>query len=461
MTVAVLDIGKSNVKLNAATEAGAILETLSTPNPSRPGPPYRHHDLAALEAWLLEALAALARRHDIAAIVACGHGSGGVLVDAAGPALPMMDYEQSVPPDIDAAYRAAAGSYRERGSAFMLGAAHTGRQLFWMQHAFPDRVAGARAYLAVPQYWAWRLSGVMAAEVSSLAAQSHLWVAPDRAYAAIVASRGWTRLMPPLRPAWATLGCVLPAVAARTGLSAGTRVLCGVHDSTANFYRYQAAGWRDFAVVSTGTWIVALTDTADPERLDEARGMTCNADVTGKPLGGTVSMGGREFSHVAGDPCDPGPSPPAVAAGLVARGTMALPSFGHDDNLFPGRAGRGAIIGPPPRTPIERRALAMLYTGLLTDACLDALDAHGDVVLDGSFTADPLYGAVVAALRPGSRVRVSPEAAGPAAGAALLATHETRAAPVAASLATPPTLDMPGLAAYRARWRTLCTEISQ
>ena len=461
MTVAVLDVGKSNIKLNAVTEAGAILETLSTPNLSLPGPPYRHHDLAAQEAWLMNALAALARRYDISTIVACGHGSGGVLVDEAGPALPMMDYEQAAPPDIDADYRAAAGDFRDRGSAIMLGAAHTARQLFWMQRADPGAVEGARAFLAVPQYWAWRLSGVAAAELSSLAAQSHLWAVPDCAYAPIVAAEGWERLMPPLRPAWATLGPVLPRIAARTGLPENARVLCGVHDSTANFYRYQAAGWRDFAVVSTGTWIVALTDAADPERLDEARGMTCNADVAGRRLSGAICMGGREFAHVAGDPCEPGPSSPALAAELVARGTLVLPSFGGDDNLFPGRAGQGAIIGPPPQTPAARRALGVLYTALLTDACLDALGAAGDVLLDGPFSADPLYCALVAGFSAEASVRVSREAGGPAAGAALLATHDSRSAPVPAALAAPPALDIPGLASYRARWRTLCTETTR
>ncbi len=458
MSVAVLDVGKSNVKLSVATEAGVILETLATPNPSRPGPPYRHHDLAGLEAWVLDALAQLARRHDIGAIVPCGHGSGGVLVGADGPALPMVDYEQEMPGDIDAEYHAIVGRYRERGSPVMLGATHLARQVLWMQRAEPARFAAARALLPLPQYWAWRLSGVMATEISSLAAQSHLWSAADRAYASIVAEQGWAALMPPLRRAWDTLGCVLPDVAMRTGLAGATRVLCGVHDSTANFYRYQAAGWRAFTVVSTGTWIVALSDAADPARLDEARGMTCNASIDGAPLCGAICMGGREFLHVAGDPPDAGPSPPALAAALVARNTMALPSFGADDGLFPGRAGRGAITGPPPANPAERRALAILYTALLTDACLDALGGDGDVVLDGPFTADPLYGALAAALRPAARVHVNRETAGPPAGAALLATHATRTMPADAMLAEPAPLDIPTLAAYRARWQSLCME---
>ncbi|PJN96540.1 carbohydrate kinase, partial [Amaricoccus sp. HAR-UPW-R2A-40] len=69
MTVtAVLDIGKTNVKLYAVGPDGVPLETLSTPNASLDGPPWRHHDLAGIEAWLLAALTDLASRHDIDAI---------------------------------------------------------------------------------------------------------------------------------------------------------------------------------------------------------------------------------------------------------------------------------------------------------------------------------------------------------------------------------------------------------
>ena len=172
--VAVFDVGKTNVKLSASDADGRLLETLSTPNPSHSGPPYRHHDVLALEAWLLSGLSALGKRHDIDAIVTCAHGSGGILVDDHGPAMPMIDYEQEPPAAVDAEYRRVAGSFRERGSPVMLGAAHLARQMLWLEQDWPDEFAKARHFLATPQYWAWRLSGVAASEVTSLAAQ---WIA--------------------------------------------------------------------------------------------------------------------------------------------------------------------------------------------------------------------------------------------------------------------------------------------
>jgi len=64
--LAVFDVGKTNIKLSAVDAGGRVLETLSLANPVREGPPWRHHDLAAIRAWLFDGLGALARRHALA-----------------------------------------------------------------------------------------------------------------------------------------------------------------------------------------------------------------------------------------------------------------------------------------------------------------------------------------------------------------------------------------------------------
>jgi sugar (pentulose or hexulose) kinase len=267
--------------------------------------------------------------------------------------------------------------------------------------------------------------------------------------------------LPPLAPAWATLGPLKPALARATGLSDATRVLCGIHDSSANFYRYQAAGRRGFTVVSTGTWIVALSDQTPPDTLDESRGMGCNADPAGDPLAGALCMGGREFLLVAGEqPADARVDPAALAA-VIARESFAVPCFSEDDGLLPGRARRGHIVGPPPGDARERRALALLLAALLTDLLLDTLGGQGPVILDGTFCKDPLYPALIAALRPGQLIQFDLHGDGVAAGAALLAGHATRATPAPLALRTPEPLGIDSLAPYRARWRAFLTETTR
>ncbi len=190
----------------------------------------------------------------------------------------------------------------------------------------------------------------------------------------------------------------------------------------------------------------------DLTRLDEARGATCNADVAGNPLAGALTMGGREYAAVAGEQPAEARADPAVLARLIARGTMALPTFGTNDGQFPGSAGRGRIVGPSPEGPQERHALAVLYTALLTVAVIDTLDGARDVVLDGSFLRDPAFAALVAALRPRARTLTTPETNGIAAGAALLCSGATPDLPLHEPAPLP---GLPDITPYAARWRGL------
>ena len=460
-SVAVLDVGKSNIKLSACTAAGQVLETLSLPNAVLPGPPWRHHDLVAQNAFVMDGLATLARRHPLAHFVASGHGSGGLLVaddpddGGTGLSLPMIDYEQPLPPGLDDGYAPQSGGFFDRGSAVMMAATHTARQMYWAETAEPLAFARARWCLGIPQYWAWRLTGRAVSEASILGAQSHLWNVPDRCWSPIVAARGWGRLMPPFARAADDLGRVRPALSTRHGLPP-LRVHAGAHDSSLSFFRWQATGLRDFVLVSTGTWIVAFADRIDLSRLVEARGMTCNADMEGAALGGALTMGGREYAAVAGDQPEGGTAAATTLARLIARGTMALPTFGSNDGQFPGSAGKGRILGPPPVDAEERHALAVLYCVLLAVTCGAMLDADRPWVLDGSFLRDPAFAGLVAALRPGQSTRIAPESYGIAAGAALLCRTP---GPLAPDLTKARPLNLPGLTQYAARWRALAGAI--
>ena len=57
------------------------------------------------------------------------------------------------------------------------------------------------------------------------------------------------------------------------------------------------------------------------------------------PWAGFLTMGGREYSAVAGDQSDTAKASEATIARLIADGTMALPTFGTNDGQFPGSAG--------------------------------------------------------------------------------------------------------------------------
>ena len=456
--IAVLDIGKTNLKLLVASEDGWPLETHSIPNAANTSGPYLAYDLAGLEEWFLDALAKVSRRHAIGAVIATAHGCGAVLVDEDKPVLPMMDYDAVSPPAIDEAYARIAPTYREVFCGIGAGAMRLAKQLLWQEMAFPAEFARAKTYLTTAQFFAMRLGGRAASEISQLAAQGHIWDLCRHQPSSVMRQRGWAHLLPQRAPAGALLGTVSEAVAKRTGLARSTEILCGVHDSNANLFRYKAAGMADASILSTGTWMIGFQRDLDLDKLDATRAMVLNIDVDGENVPSTLTMTGREYDLIRKEK---GAADAAVLAALptlVAQGTLALPSFIAEDGLFPGAAHRGRIIGPPPETPAEWQGLAVLYAAFSANRCLDALGSSKRIVIDGGFANNLPFARCLAALRPSQCVSVSQSRDGTALGAALLWRRFTRTLPVSSVMLEAVTpvdeagFDRPGLYAAYQSW---------
>src|SRR5204863_2918066 len=427
--IAVLDIGKTNLKLLVASEDGWPLETHSIPNVPDTKGPYLAYDLARLEEWFLDTLAVVSQRHAIGAVIAAAHGCGAVLVDGNTPVLPMMDYDAVSPPAIDQAYARIAPAYDEVFCGIS-GAMRLGKQLLWQQSAHPVEFARAKTYLTTAQFFALRLGGRAASEISQLAAQSHIWDLVRHRPSSLMRKRGWDHLLPDRALAGAVLGTVSEAVVKRTGLARSTEILCGVHDSNANLFRYKAAGMADASILSTGTWMIGFQRDLDRDKIDATRAMVLNIDVDGENVPSTLTMTGREY-HLIGK--EEGAADAAILAALptlVARGTFALPSFVGEDGLFPGAAHRGRIIGPAPETPAEWQGLAVLYAAFSANRCLDALGSSKRIVIDGGFAANLSFARCLATLRPSQSVSVSQSRDGTALGAALLWRRFSRTLPV-------------------------------
>ena len=447
--VAVIDIGKTNQKAFAFDGDGAVLAVERAAVPTADGPPYDHLDSEALWRWLLSALGSLGAAADIEAVVVTAFGSTAALVDGDGLVLPMADYEAEPPAPVVAAYDRIAPPFAEVFAPTNPAGLTLGRQLFWLREAHPDAFGRATAILLHPQYWAWRLAGVTATEVTSLGAQTHLWDPIRRRPSSLVDRLGWSGLLLPMRPAWAPLGPILPAVAAATGLRPSTTVLCGIHDSNANYLRYRTAGLGAVTLMSTGTWLITFNPGGDLAALDPARDTNTNTDAFGDPVACSRFMIGREYGLAGGGRATA--TWPAVAR-VVAAGARILPSLTDSGGPVPGTGGRGRTDGPAPADDAEREARALLYAALMSDAALDAVGSAGPVVIDGGFADNPLYAGLIAALRPDQPVSTASQGDGTAAGAALLWRWGERPVP-ALALAPVDRPAIPGLAAYAAAWR--------
>jgi len=451
--VAVFDVGKTHTKLMLVDAASGRIawtrETRSaqfhaapshTSTDARPDSVCRQLEVARLEQWLIGALAAAPDKEQVRVIVPVTHGASAVWLDAEGKLLCAPDYEDNIYERDADHYAAARDEYAQTFSPLLPQGLNLGRQIFFLQHFEPALYARCAHLLLYPQYWAWRLAGVMASEVTSLGCHTDLWHPVTAGFSLLAQRQGWTHLLPPIRGAAEQLGRLTHAMQRATGLSEDCRVVCGIHDSNASYLSHLAS-WRSFepfAVISSGTWLVIFSQGTALTRLREDADMLANVDAGARPVATARFMGGREYEAIAG-PAGTASLTGTAAASAVAQAAEAV-------------IARGALPADAPSlAPTERLGLASLHVALRCDQRLDDLDSHQPVVLDGPVALDPLVPGLLAALRPHAPVYIADVRSGLVRGALRLAQPGLTFDPP--TVAVTPLL-LAGLEGYRERWRT-------
>jgi sugar (pentulose or hexulose) kinase len=444
-TVAVLDIGKTNVKL-ALFDEGRLRWEKSAPNRMLPGPPYPHEDVEGAWNFFLDALREASRTHRIGAIVPTAHGAAGALIGETDLAAPVMDYEFTGVDTIEPDYARLRPAFSESLSPNVPAGLNLGRQLAYQKWRCPELFARAKHFVGYPQYWAWRLTGVAASEVTSLGSHTDLWAPRQGHLSSLVKALGVESLIPPLRRAFDPLGPIRPEIAVATALPPETQVFCGVHDSNAALLPYLVSRQAPFTVLSTGTWVILMCVGLSLDQLDPRDDTLANVDALGRPTACGRFMGGREYAVIAGGGGNPDP---AAIERVIASGAIALPCFSGQGGPYATTKGviRGEVAGR------DRAALATLYCALVSDLLLTRMGAtSGDLVVEGTFSGNPAFCEILGALRPKQRVFAAEDAAGTARGAAMLA-HWPPTYPIA--VPTPvPAGAIAGLDAYRDAWTT-------
>ncbi len=452
--VAVLDVGKTNVKLLLHdADAGSERLLRSAPNRVLRDGPYPHYDTDAIADLLLDGLAEMARRPDLhpEALVVTTHGASAALIDRHGLALPVLDYEHDGPDRLGQDYDALRPPFAESFSPRLPGGLNVGAQLFWQARTFPEAFARVAHIVTYPQYWAWWLTGVAANEPTSLGAHTDLWAPRAGRYSSLVKTLGLETRMAPLRSAFDVLGPLKPDLARKLGFRKPLPVLCGIHDSNASLLPHLQASGSPLSVVSTGTWAIVFAIGGSLDRLDPARDTLANVDAFGRATPSARFMGGREFDIlVEGQAVTPDA---ATIAAVLDRRILAWPGFAPGNGPFPAARGRWSH-DVATLSPAERTAAASLYVALMTATCLDLLAARGPTIVEGPFAANALFLSALEALT-GRAVSRSGGGSGTSAGAARLALPKARAP------TTVPAEHVDGLAerleGYAAAWRAGCT----
>lgn len=463
---AVLDIGKTNVKLQLVDNRGRLCESYSRKNTVITKEPYPHADISGIWQWLMETLAAYAQVDDIRALVVTTHGATAALVDSKktgdGLALPVLDYEYTGINRCDQDYRRLRSDYSSSLSPELPAGLNLGRQIFWLQQNFPSEFSTVTSILMYPQYWGWRLTGQLAGEVTSLGCHTDLWSPLNKSYSSLVTDCHWQGLMPPLKSAWEILGLVSPQISLQTGLSSDCEVYVGLHDSNASYLRYllnkNAKTSEAFTVISTGTWTILMNANTNLSRLNAGRDMLANCDVYADPVACARFMGGREYDlicqRLGGDIQAPVFTDVQTA---IDHQWLVTPDFSGGNGPF---AGLAPIIDCPVPS-VCPAAVATLYCALMIDQRLTDLQSTGAIYIEGAFLKNPLLCQLVAQLRSShsgssQTVYLSSDDTGTVQGAVLLTQLEQSQFSLELEVCIPSHFS--GLEAYKNRWYGLINE---
>lgn len=452
----VVDVGKTLSKVSLWSRDGRMLDRKTRPNAVVTVDGIRRLDLAGIAAFVESVLASHAGQ-PVEYIVPVGHGAGVVAVRDNAPAFAPLDYEQAVPGDILAAYCAQRDDFALTGSPALPDGLNLGAQLFWLDRLYPREMADA-VLIPWAQFWSWHLSGEARSEVTSLGCHTDLWCPAAADFSPQARRNGWVARFAPLARAGDVTGTLRPALARRTGLPAGVKVLAGIHDSNAALLAARGFGEiadREATVLSTGTWFIAMRlaeGTAELPALPEARDCLVNVDAYGQTVPSARFMGGREIESVIEIDTrrvDIKPDQPhlvAAAPRVLAAEAMLLPTLAPGCGPFPG--GNGQWLNRPADWH-ETRAAMCLYAALVADASLDLIGSRGRLLVEGRFAEAEVFVRALAALRLETQVYTANAHNDVAFGALRLIDPALRAQGELAHV-----MPLEGdLAGYRACWR--------
>ncbi len=416
--IAVIDIGKTNAKL-ALVDLNSLAEVAVVTRPNRvvPGPPYPHFDVEGHWTFLLDALGQFHRDHGIDGISVTTHGATAALLAEDGTlATPILDYEFDGPSSVTAEYDSLRPPFCDTGSPRLAGGLNVGAQLHWLFANDPGLHARTAQIVTYPQYWGHRLTGVSATDVTSIGCHTDLWNPHAGAFSALVDTLAIRDKIAPARRSAERLGSILPDIAARTGLPPDTPVVCGIHDSNASLYPHIASRAAPFCVVSTGTWVVAMSVGGHSRPLDPDRDTLINVNALGQPVPSARFMGGREYEIIS-----QGHAPAITSADttrVLDSGLMLLPAVEPRSGPFQGHQMRWHPSEPATGSGDRDVALSW-YLALVTAECLDIIGAAGPVIVEGPFTRNRQYIEMLQTAT-GRSVTTSTSSTGTSVGAALL-----------------------------------------
>lgn len=417
MHIAILDIGKTNIKLVLIENQNfKQLASLSCLNKITENGDYPCFDVSQIWKFILDGLKSLNKDYVVDAISITTHGATAVLLNENQLALNVLDYESILPEQTSAQYDRVRGEFSETLSPKLPKGLNLGAQLYWQQQAFPDQFSKVTDIMMYPQYWAWKLTNIKATEITSLGVHTDLWNPTKKRFSNLTYEQKWRKLFPPTRPANSILGNISSEVSKYTGMDENVTVVCGIHDSNASLLPHLKKQNNNFTVVSSGTWTIIMSIGSGIEGLDPVRDSMANVNMFGDAVPTARFMGGREYDFLIGDR----EAVPTIenANFIIDNQIFILPTFELGVGPFPNSHGmwKGEFEN---LSDGEFCAAISIYLALMTNACIDIAGLGDYIILEGPLSKNEIYASFLTTLTK-RKIYLSTDMTGTSIGAAML-----------------------------------------
>lgn len=433
--ILVLDLGSTHLKACVVSENLEILFELHKDNIRIKTDYYDALDVADIGTFIFKAIADTVDRYDVKEIVVSTHGSSLALLnhedDNFSPfneylVMPVMFYGQEIPRNIQVEYKRQAPEFLETFADVNPLALTGALQLFWQSKDWHNEFAQTTQILMWPSYWSFRLSGNAYNDFSSLGAQNQIWNPKLSEYSSVIKKNGWDKLFAHAAPSAKKIGVLHADICKKYGLKNQPDILCGVHDSDANYWRFLKMGYTNATIVSTGTWIINFNPNLEIEKLLGKPDCCTNSNVKGHPVACSRYQGGLEFSILLekiGDIAVDTVVDMQDVQDILNSSYTILPSFAASGGPVANTEAKGQIIGGMPETAEQKYVLALLYIAMMTQLSWDYLEGGKEIIIDGPFTKNPLFLQFMALFNPNSQLYISAESNGTLLGTALLSEN--------------------------------------
>jgi len=275
--VLVIDCGSTNVTVAAVDEQGRIVASVGKPNApaAQPGAEgWRVWDLDALWGGICGSIRQLVRSPavgSVAAVTVTTWGADGAPVAAGGrPTYPVIAWECSRTEDVARRLADRIGERRlfaVTGYQFM--PFNTLFKLAWLRENAPDALDGADGWLMMAGLLSMKLCGEMSVDITGASTTMMLDLRRRRWSGELLEAVGLDEsFFPPLVYPGEVIGKVTAGAAAQTGLPQGVPVVAAGHDT--QFAPIGSGAGKDEALISTGTWEIAMLRTPQPVTSDYA-----------------------------------------------------------------------------------------------------------------------------------------------------------------------------------------------